>query len=212
MGKRIDDQMRSAIVSDVFAFGKEKTAVAKQLGVSVASVYSTCSIFDYVKEQKWDKVRKLALSRSVGSNVVRWAVIALNATPPSGWLTQLDADLEKLNTEKKAPPVKPTYTKEEPKAEPQKETPKPEPPKPIAPEQTPTGAKTFIPAPTAEIGWQTRIKTNPGRVCMTVYFNGIPVVEGYSRIKSNTELDLMQAISYAAHMCYKITEQKKLKG
>ena len=47
---------------------------------------------------------------------------------------------------------------------------------------------------------------------MTVYFNGVAVCEGHSRIKENKELALMQAISYAAHMCYKITEQKKLGG
>ena len=198
---KVTDEIRDRIVTSVLVFGKRKSAVAKDLGISVASVYSTCSLFDYVKERDWEEARRMCLTRSVGINAVCWAVSALNATPPVGWVQQLDEDLSRRNVEGKASRRKPTC--EEPKAET---------PKPITPEKTPTGAKTFIPAPTAEVGWQTRIKTNPGRVCMTVYFNGVPVVEGLSRIKSNTELDLMQAISYAAHMCYKLTEQKKLKG
>lgn len=90
--------------------------------------------------------------------------------------------------------------------------PDPEPPKkPVAtPEEAPTGQKIHIPAATAETGWQTRIKVKPDRLCMTVYFNGVPVVEGHSRVRGDKELDLMQAISYAAHMCFKIAEQKKL--
>lgn len=207
---KVTDEMRDRMVASVFVFGKRKSAVAKEIGASVASVYSTCSLFDYVKERDWEGARKICLSRAVGMNAVRWAVSALDANPPTGWVQQLDEDIARQNAEDKASRRKPTC--EEPKAETPKEEPKAETPKPIAPEQTPTGAKTFIPAPTAEVGWQTRIKTNPGRVCMTVYFNGVPVVEGLSRIKSNTELDLMQAISYAAHMCYKLTEQKKLKG
>lgn len=207
---KVTDEMRDRMVTSVFVFGKRKSAVAKELGASAASVYSTCSLFDCIKERDWEGARNLCLSRTVGMNAVHWAVSALDATPPAGWVQQLDEDIARQNAEDKASRRKPTC--EEPKAETPKEEPKAETPKPIAPEQTPTGAKTFIPAPTAEVGWQTRIKTNPGRVCMTVYFNGVPVVDGYSRIKSNTELDLMQAISYAAHMCYKITEQKKLKG
>lgn len=47
---------------------------------------------------------------------------------------------------------------------------------------------------------------------MKIYFNGVKQVEGFSRIKENKELALVQAISYAAHMCYKIVEQRKLGG
>ena len=149
-----------------------------------------------------EAAEKNVISSRCGINLLEWAFRSCGKPVPSGMTERIRAALS----------IAKATTKEEPKAEPTKEEPKQEPPKPIAPEQTPTGAKTFIPAPTAEVGWQTRIKTNPGRVCMTVYFNGVPVVEGLSRIKSNTELDLMQAISYAAHMCYKLTEQKKLKG
>lgn len=203
MGKRIGDQVRSMIVSDVFAFGKAKALVAKDHDVSVASVFTTRQVFEAVKENKWDEVRGVVLSSRIGINAVSWAIHALNATPPAQWFEQLDKELREKNT------IDRGLNNQD---EPPKEEPKSEPPKPIAPEETPTGAKVFIPAPTAEVGWQTRIKTNPGRVSMTVYFNGVPVVEGLSRIKANTELDLMQAISYAAHMCYKLTEQKKLKG
>ena len=156
---KVTDEIRDKIVTSVLVFGKRKSAVAKDLGVSVASVCATCSLFDYVKGRDWEEARKLCLSRNVGMNAVRWAVSALNATPPTGWVQSLDEDLVRQNAEDKASRRKPTC--EEPKAETPKEEPKAETPKPIAPEQTTTGAKTFIPAPTAEVGWQTRIKTNP---------------------------------------------------
>ena len=93
-----------------------------------------------------------------------------------------------------------------------KEPAKPEPPKVAAPETAPAGPKMHIPEASAETGWQTRIKVTPDKVCMMVYFNGMEVVQGWSKVKGDKELDLMQAISYAAHMCYKIVEQRKLGG
>lgn len=85
---------------------------------------------------------------------------------------------------------------------------KPKPPEPPKPKENP---KTFIPPASAETGWQTRIRVQPDRVHFMVYFNGMEEVVGSSFIKEpRKELQLMQAISYAAHMAYKIVEQRTL--
>lgn len=199
---KVTDEMRDKMVTSVLVFGKGYAQTAHEIGCNAATVQKTVEILRMVKGGAMEAVEKNMISSRCGINLLEWAFRSCGKPAPAEMTERIRAALSIA----KAP------TKEDSKAEPPKEEPKPEPPKPISPEQTPTGAKTFIPAPTAEAGWQTRIKTNPGRVCMTVYFNGVPVVEGLSRIKSNTELDLMQAISYAAHMCYKLTEQKKLKG
>ena len=85
-------------------------------------------------------------------------------------------------------------------------------PKPPAPPK-PEKPKTVIPPASAETGWQTRIKVAPDKVHFMVYFNGMEVVTGSSWIKEpRKELQLMQAISYAAHIAYKLMEQKVLQG
>lgn len=78
--------------------------------------------------------------------------------------------------------------------------------------EPPKPAPTVIPDASAEQGWQTRIKVTPDRLEMTVYFNGLEEITGYSYIKGNREIDLFQAISYASHMCYKLAEQRMLKA
>lgn len=60
------------------------------------------------------------------------------------------------------------------------------------------------------VGYTVDLKILPDKLCFTVKFNGEEVTHSWCKIKGNTELDLMQAISYAAHMCYKFSEQKKL--
>lgn len=50
----------------------------------------------------------------------------------------------------------------------------------------------------------------PERVVMRMYFQGTEICKAASKVKGTRELDLMQAISYAAHMMYKFTEQKEL--
>lgn len=196
MGKRMDDETRAAIVTDVYAFGVPKMEVAKNRGLSYPSVCAVVQAFDMVKSGMWTELAETAVTRQLGMNLLTWAVASLNAKPPKGWMEQTEKAILARRNEKRTKP---------PKAEP----PKAEPPKP---EEPPKGAKIHIPAPSAEVGWQTRIKVNPGRVCMTVYFNGVPTVEGFSKVRGDKELDLMQAISYAAHMCYKIVEQRKLGG
>lgn len=48
------------------------------------------------------------------------------------------------------------------------------------------------------------------KVVLHMYFQGTEICKAYSKVKGTRELDLMQAISYAAHMMYKFAEQKEL--
>lgn len=63
-------------------------------------------------------------------------------------------------------------------------------------------------------GYWISLLTKPDRVKVTLYFssNGadIEVAHAWSKVKGDREVDLVQAISYAAHMCYKIVEQNEL--
>lgn len=192
---RISNEMRDRMATICLVYGKPQARAAEELGCSAKVVSTTLNILQAVKEGDIETLENRLVSARCGLDVVKWAFRSLGKPFPDDMGDRLTAAW--------------SVKKREPE---DTEAPNEETLKPIAPEQTPTGTKVFIPSPTAEVGWQTRIKTNPGRVSMTIYFNGVPVVEGLSRIKANTELDLMQAISYAAHMCYKLTEQKKLKG
>lgn len=60
------------------------------------------------------------------------------------------------------------------------------------------------------IGYTVDLKIMPDKLCFTVKFNGEEVIHSWCKIRGKRELDLFQAISYAAHMCYKFIEQKKL--
>lgn len=51
----------------------------------------------------------------------------------------------------------------------------------------------------------------PDRLRMVLFFGDQELHSVYSKIKGDTELDLMQAISYAAHLMYKLAEQEALK-
>lgn len=61
-----------------------------------------------------------------------------------------------------------------------------------------------------EVGFTLSLQVKPDRVRVGVNFNGAEIYNGYSRVNGDTELDLMQAISYAAHMIYKFAEQRVL--
>lgn len=61
--------------------------------------------------------------------------------------------------------------------------------------------------------YTARIDISGGKsLNMSLYFGDEKICEAYSKIKGHGKLDLMQAISYAAHMMYKITEQEELKS
>lgn len=50
----------------------------------------------------------------------------------------------------------------------------------------------------------------PDKVRLTIRHEGQDILSAWSYIKGPDEADLVQAISYAAHMCYKLAEQNKL--
>lgn len=59
--------------------------------------------------------------------------------------------------------------------------------------------------------YHTEIQVWPDLLRMVLFFGDQELRSVYSRIKGDTELDLMQAISYAAHMLYKLSEQEALR-
>lgn len=58
--------------------------------------------------------------------------------------------------------------------------------------------------------WSLTLDVHPNKVHVGINYCGSEVYGAWSHVKDNTELGLVQAISYAAHMCYKLAEQKKL--
>lgn len=193
MGYKITSDMRDKILFDVAVLGASNRKTAEKFGCTAQTVSQQTLVFNKIKARDWEGVKDMMRSGNVGINLVEWAIDRTKAEPPKGFIDEL----VKIRVGRVAPATQKTE-------EPVKEPPKPE--NPV------TGAKTVIPAPSAETGWQTRIEVKPDRLCMKVYFNGVQQVEGFSKIKENKELALMQAISYAAHMCYKIVEQRKLGG
>ena len=192
---KVTDELRDNILLKVNVIGLSHTDAARELGCSGSVVSRVLNAFRLVKEQRLDELREWAGVVNVAAGTIEWAAKRTRTELPAGYVEQI---LSVQYARKLAAQKKPE--------------PKPEPPKVAAPETAPAGPKMHIPAASAETGWQTRIKVQPDKVCMTVYFNGMEVVQGWSKVKGDRELDLMQAISYAGHMCYKITEQKKLGG
>ena len=84
---------------------------------------------------------------------------------------------------------------------------KPEPPKP-EPEPEPN----VMLAVGNEKGWTNTLYVNhTAKIVSLAFFkDGIKVASGRAKIFDETERGIMQAISYAAHMCYKFSEQKEL--
>ena len=58
------------------------------------------------------------------------------------------------------------------------------------------------------IGYSVKLDVSPKKVRFAVLFNGEEIMHAWSSIRGARELDLMQSISYAAHMCYKQKEMK----
>lgn len=62
--------------------------------------------------------------------------------------------------------------------------------------------------PTPE--WSAEITVDGDRLKMTVRHNGEELVYGKSYVQDTDDLGMMQAISYAAHMCYKMVQQRSM--
>lgn len=61
-------------------------------------------------------------------------------------------------------------------------------------------------------GYEIQMSVFPDRLKMTMTYQKEKMYESWAIIKGNTELDLMQAVSYSAHMLYKKAEQEFLQG
>lgn len=85
---------------------------------------------------------------------------------------------------------------------------KPEPPKP---EPEPEQIK-FVQLTDTPKGWSNTLSVNLGAKIVSLAFfkDGQKVASGRAKIFDETDHGIMQAISYAAHMCYKFSEQREL--
>ena len=61
-------------------------------------------------------------------------------------------------------------------------------------------------------GYRLDLVVKPDRVKVSLYFGEEEIQAAWADVRGDTDLDLLKAISYAAHMMYKFTEQKKLEG
>lgn len=61
-------------------------------------------------------------------------------------------------------------------------------------------------------GFSLSLLVKPDRVRVGISHNGEELYGAWSFVKGDAEKNLIQAISYAAHMCYKKAEQKELEG
>lgn len=88
---------------------------------------------------------------------------------------------------------------------------KPEPPKPVY--KKPEEVVTSDVVKWADTkGWSNTLSVNmtAGIVSLAFFKDGEKVASGRAKVFGNTDHDIMQAISYAAHMCYKFSEQREL--
>jgi hypothetical protein len=69
-------------------------------------------------------------------------------------------------------------------------------------------AQTEDSEPTPE--WSASIEVVRDRLKMTIRHNGEEMVYGKSYVQDTDDLGMMQAISYAAHMCYKMVQQRSM--
>ena len=58
--------------------------------------------------------------------------------------------------------------------------------------------------------WSASIEVSGDRLKMTVRHNGEELVYGKSYVQDTDDLGMMQAISYAAHICYKMVQQRSM--
>lgn len=56
-------------------------------------------------------------------------------------------------------------------------------------------------------GYELSVDVRLGKLCTKMSYQGNVMYEAWAYIKGNTETDLMQAVSYAAHLMYKKAEE-----
>ena len=60
------------------------------------------------------------------------------------------------------------------------------------------------------LGYSVELQIRPDRVKFSLLHNGTEMYSAFARIQGEREVDLVKAISYAAHLCYKFAEQKDI--
>lgn len=63
-----------------------------------------------------------------------------------------------------------------------------------------------------EPGYRLELTVKPDKVRVGIMFGEKEWVHAWSHVKGDSEVDLVQAISYATHMCYKIVQQQSLEA
>lgn len=66
------------------------------------------------------------------------------------------------------------------------------------------------PVPKAADNYAVSMAMAPGRIRFSITSDGNEIYYANAFIKGDTELDVMQAISYAAHLCYKFAQRDNL--
>ena len=66
------------------------------------------------------------------------------------------------------------------------------------------------PKVTCNIGYHMDLQVFDTKLKLGLWFDEEEIVSCYSKIRGGSEFDLVQAISYAAHMLYKFAEQRDL--
>lgn len=60
------------------------------------------------------------------------------------------------------------------------------------------------------VGYSVDLQVRPDRVKFTLLHSGSEIYSAFAKVMGEKESDLIKAISYAAHMCYKFAEQKDI--
>lgn len=76
----------------------------------------------------------------------------------------------------------------------------------------PKAAQPPEPKEAQQGGYALRLHVMDKRVFLQLERDGVKVAGAYSKRKNDSDLALVQAISYAAHMIYKLCEQQALAG
>lgn len=74
-----------------------------------------------------------------------------------------------------------------------------------------TQTEVSAPPPADLAPYSVTLDVHPEKVRMGLSFMGDEIYHAYAKVKGTNELDLIQSISYAAHMLYKMAEQSAMR-
>ena len=78
--------------------------------------------------------------------------------------------------------------------------------------RNPAAAKSKCGPSPSQGPYSLYLQVHPDKLLLSLRFNEQEMYSAYARIKGGTERDLLQGISYAAHLIYKMSEQEYLRG